>query len=88
MCLGIPGKIISIEDEQKLIVKADFSGVQRNISMNCIVKSSEELPAMINGWVLVHVGFAMSCIDEEEARKTLEVLNEMEDLQSQMYTVN
>ena len=53
MCLGIPGKIISIEDEQKLIVKADFSGVQRNISMNCIVKSSEELPAMINKWVLV-----------------------------------
>ena len=88
MCLGIPGKIISIEDEQKLIVKADFSGVQRNISMNCIVKSSEELPGMINRWVLVHVGFAMSCIDEEEARKTLEVLNEMEDLQSQMYTVN
>ena len=88
MCLGIPGKIISIEDEQKLIVKADFSGVQRNISMNCIVKSSEELPTMINRWVLVHVGFAMSCIDEEEARKTLEVLNEMEDLQSQMYTVN
>ena len=88
MCLGIPGKIISIEDEQKLIVKADFSGVQRNISMNCIVKSPEELPAMIDKWVLVHVGFAMSCRDEEEARKTLEVLNEMEDLQSQMYTVN
>ena len=43
---------------------------------------------MIDKWVLVHVGFAMSCIDEEEARKTLEVLNEMEDLQSQMYTVN
>ena len=88
MCLGIPGKIISIEDEQKLIVKADFSGVQRNISMNCIVKSPEELVSMIDKWVLVHVGFAMSCIDEEEARKTLEVLNEMEDLQSQMYTVN
>ncbi len=88
MCLGIPGKIISIEDEQKLIVKADFSGVQRNISMNCIVKSPEELLSMIDKWVLVHVGFAMSCIDEEEARKTLEVLNEMEDLQSQMYTVN
>ena len=88
MCLGIPGKIISIEHEQKLIVKADFSGVQRNISMNCIVKSPEELPSMIDKWVLVHVGFAMSCIDEEEARKTLEVLNEMENLQSQMYTVN
>ena len=88
MCLGIPGKIISIEDEQKLIVKADFSGVQRNISMNCIVKSSEELPAMINRWVLVHVGFAMSCIVEEEASKTLEVVNEMVDLQSKMYTVN
>ena len=88
MCLGIPGKIISIEDEQKLIVKADFSGVQRNISMNCIVKSAEELPDMIDKWVLVHVGFAMSCIDDEAAKKTLEVLNEMEDLQSQMYTVN
>ena len=50
MCLGIPGKIISIEDEQKLIVKADFSGVQRNISMNCIVKSPEELPAMSDKW--------------------------------------
>ena len=88
MCLGIPGKIISIEDEQKLIVKADFSGVQRNISMNCIFKSPEELSSMFDKWVLVHVGFAMSCIDEEEARKTLEVLNEMENLQSQMYTVN
>ena len=41
--------------------------------MNCMVKSPEEL-VMIDKWVLVHVGFAMSCIDEEEARKTLEVL--------------
>ena len=88
MCLGIPGKIISIEDKQKLIAKADFNGVQRNINLNCIIKSAEELPAMIDKWVLVHVGFPTRCLDEEEARKTLEVVNEMEDLQSQMYAVN
>jgi hydrogenase expression/formation protein HypC len=88
MCLGIPGKITSIEDQEKLIVKVDFNGVQRNINMNCIVKSSGELKSMLNKWVLVHVGFAMSCIDEDEAKKTLEVLNEMEDLQSQMYNLH
>ena len=73
MCLGIPGKIIEIVDEANQIAKADVSGVKRNVSV-ALVRSEGIEPG---DWVLIHVGFAMSKIDEREAHETLAILKMM-----------
>ncbi len=73
MCLGIPGKIIEIVDDANSIAKVEVSGVKRNVNV-VLVRSDGIGPG---DWVLIHVGFAMSKIDEEEAQETLKVLNMM-----------
>ncbi len=70
MCLGIPGRIIEIVDDEYDIAKVDVSGVKRNISI-ALVRPEGIGPG---DWVLVHVGFAMSKIDETEAQETLKAL--------------
>ncbi len=70
MCLGIPGRIIEIVDEEYDIAKVEVSGVKRNISIALV--RPEGIGA--GDWVLVHVGFAMSKIDETEAQETLKAL--------------
>lgn len=84
MCLGIPGQIVEITDAENNMAKVDVSGIQRQVNIACIV--SEDYPAeqCINDWVLVHVGFAMSRIDEDEARKTLEILAELGEVQEEL----
>ena len=74
MCLGIPGQIISISDATKKLGMIDVSGVQREVDLACIMPEDGNIDALIGEWALVHVGFAMSRIDEEEAAKTMEVL--------------
>ncbi len=78
MCLGIPGQIIDIIDDANSIAKVDVSGVKRNISVALV--RPEGIAS--GDWVLIHVGFAMSKIDEEEARETLNALQ----LMGQAYT--
>jgi hydrogenase expression/formation protein HypC len=73
MCLGIPGQIIDIVDDANSIAKVDVSGVKRNVSV-ALVRPDGIGPG---DWVLIHVGFAMSKIDENEARETLQVLQMM-----------
>ncbi len=75
MCLGIPGRIIEIVDDQYDIAKVEVSGVKRNISIALL--RSEGIAA--NDWVLVHVGFAMSKINETEAQETLKALKLLGD---------
>lgn len=75
MCLGIPGQIIEIVDEANHIAQIDVSGVRRNVSI-ALVRPEGIGPG---DWVLVHVGFAMSKIDEDEAQETLRLLKEMGD---------
>jgi hydrogenase expression/formation protein HypC len=70
MCLGIPGQIIDIVDDANSIAKVDVSGVRRNVSV-ALVRPEGIGPG---DWVLIHVGFAMSKIDEEEARETMKAL--------------
>jgi hydrogenase expression/formation protein HypC len=70
MCLGIPGKIIDIVDDENSIAKVDVSGVKRNVSV-ALVRPEGIEPG---DWVLIHVGFAMSKIDENEARETMQAL--------------
>ena len=78
MCLGIPGQIIDIVDDANSIAKVDVSGVKRNVSV-ALVRPEGIAPG---DWVLIHVGFAMSKIDEVEARETLNALQ----LMGQAYT--
>lgn len=73
MCLGIPGQIIEIVDEVNHIAKVEVSGVRRNINVALLIDEG----IGPGDWVLIHVGFAMSKIDEMEAQETLRVLRQM-----------
>jgi hydrogenase expression/formation protein HypC len=75
MCLGIPGQIIDIVDDANSIAKVDVSGVKRNVSI-VLVRPEGIAPG---DWVLIHVGFAMSKIDETEAYETMKALKMMGD---------
>jgi hydrogenase expression/formation protein HypC len=72
MCLGIPGRIVEIIDEDLTIAKAEVSGVRRNINIGLVHYDEERVE--VGDWVLIHVGFAMSKIDEKEAHATLRAL--------------
>lgn len=72
MCLGIPGQIVEIVDDQNSIAKAEVSGVRRNVNIGLLSEGDDAVG--IGDWVLIHVGFAMSKIDEDEARQTLDFL--------------
>jgi len=85
MCLGIPGQVVAIEDEAKQLGVVDVGGVRRAVSLVLVRQEGEPLEALIGAWVLIHVGFAMSRIDEHEARRTLELLEEMGELMEQGY---
>ncbi len=77
MCLGIPGRIVEIIDEDIMLAKAEVSGVRRNINIG-LVHYDEHL-LEVGDWVLIHVGFAMSKLDEEEAEAALQALREIGD---------
>jgi hydrogenase expression/formation protein HypC len=78
MCLGIPGQIIEIVDETFQIAKVEVSGVKRGVSI-ALLSSEGVAPG---DWVLIHVGFAMSKINESEAEVTLKALQGLD----QVYT--
>ncbi|HJL42861.1 MAG TPA: HypC/HybG/HupF family hydrogenase formation chaperone [Myxococcales bacterium LLY-WYZ-16_1] len=83
MCLGIPGRIVSIEDEAKKLGVVDVGGVRRVTNLACVLQG--QAPSELVGeWVLVHVGFAMSRIDPREAQRTLELLAEMGEVQEEL----
>ncbi|WP_204103260.1 MULTISPECIES: HypC/HybG/HupF family hydrogenase formation chaperone [Spirulina sp. CCY15215] len=79
MCLAIPGKIISITGEDPLTItaKVSFGGILKNISLAYVPE------AKIDDYVVVHVGFALSIIDAESARETLEDLEAIAALNNQ-----
>ena len=79
MCLGIPGQIIKITDTGRHLGLADVSGVRREVSLLPVVDGP--LDDMVGKWVLIHVGFAMAVIDEDEAQKTLEALRGLGEAQ-------
>lgn len=77
MCLGIPGQIVEFVDEQHHIAKAEVSGVRRNINVGLLAEGPDGV--QVGDWVLIHVGFGMSKIDEEEARSTRQFLETLGD---------
>ncbi|HAA58500.1 MAG TPA: hydrogenase assembly protein HupF [Myxococcales bacterium] len=84
MCLGIPGQIIEIKDPTKKLGVVDVSGVRRVTNLMCIVDEDHPVESCVGDWVLVHVGFAMSRIDPEEAQRTLELLHELGEAQEEL----
>ncbi len=84
MCLGIPGQIVSIDENIPKLATVDVGGVRRQINISCIVDEEHSPQSCIGEWVLVHVGFAMSRINAEEAAKTLELLEEMGEVQAEI----
>ncbi|HZS57666.1 MAG TPA: HypC/HybG/HupF family hydrogenase formation chaperone [Gemmatimonadaceae bacterium] len=85
MCLAIPAQIVEIVDRARHLAKADVSGVRRTINVGLI--GSETLA--VGDWVLIHVGFALSLIDETEARRTMDLLRAMgEDYQSELRQID
>ncbi len=83
MCLGIPGKITEISDATRKLAMVDISGVKREVNIACIV-GDEPLEKLIGTWSLIHVGFAMSRIDEKEAALTLDVLRQLGEAQEEI----
>ena len=70
MCLGIPGEVIELHPEQPDLAKVDVSGVRRVINVGLL---ADDMPEP-GEWVLIHVGFALSKIDEAEAAAAMEFL--------------
>ena len=87
MCLGIPGKIVSIINEQEQLGMVDVGGIQRTVNLSCIAEDGHNLQQYIESWVLVHVGFAMSVINEQEAQATLAILTELGDMQEELAAI-
>lgn len=71
MCLAIPGKVVEIVDPVKHIAKVEVAGVRRNVNIGLL--TGTEHPEL-GDYVLIHVGFALSKIDEQEAMETLRML--------------
>lgn len=75
MCLAIPGRITAVVDSERRLARVDVAGVVRTINVGLL--DGDGAGAQVGDWVLVHVGFALSRIDEEEAASTLALLQAM-----------
>lgn len=81
MCLGIPGQVIEILEDQPQLARVDVSGVKRVINIQMAEKEGQ--PVKPGDWVLIHVGFALSVIDEEEAKSALDWLRTLDEAYDQ-----
>jgi hydrogenase expression/formation protein HypC len=73
MCLAIPGRILEIVDEVNRLAQVDVAGVRRTVNIGLLDDAG------VGDWVLIHVGFALSKVDEQEAQETLSLLQGMGD---------
>ena len=84
MCLGIPGRVVEITDAGNKLGLVDVCGVRRQINLACVVNDVHSVESCVGDWVLVHVGFAMSRINEHEAQLTLELLTQLGEAQTEI----
>ncbi|RVT83225.1 HypC/HybG/HupF family hydrogenase formation chaperone [Rhodobacteraceae bacterium CCMM004] len=82
MCLGIPGQITAITDAERMMATASVSGVRREVCVAPIAQGP--LEDLVGEWALIHVGFAMSRIDPDEAAKTLEALRALGEVEEEL----
>ena len=78
MCLAIPGKVVEIVDEAGGIAKVEVGGVRRNVNVALLDA------VRVGDYVLIHVGFALSKVDEREALETLRLLEELGSYQDEL----
>jgi hydrogenase expression/formation protein HypC len=83
MCLAIPAKIVEFPDGDKTIAVAEVSGVRRRVNVDLLRAGGLE----IGDWVLLHVGFAMSKISEEQAVEQMEILTMLDEMTPAMEEV-
>ena len=82
MCLGIPGRVVDIHDENGLPMgKVDFGGVRKEACLAYVPETQ------VGDYVIIHVGFAISKVDEEEALRTLEILEAMDAIEVELATM-
>lgn len=79
MCLGIPGQVVAVGDDIHQMAMVDVCGVKREVNIALVCEGSPQ--EMLGQWVLVHVGFAMSILDEAEAKDTLDALMAMQEVE-------
>jgi len=83
MCLGVPGKIIEIyESEKTKMGKVDFDGVTLEVCLEAVPEAS------IEDYVIVHAGFAISTLSNDEAAETLKYLKEIDEINQQLHSQN
>lgn len=75
MCLAIPGQVVEVVDEENRLATVEVAGVRRTVNIGLL--DVDGTAAGPDDWVLIHVGFALSKVDEHEARATLRLLQEM-----------
>jgi hydrogenase expression/formation protein HypC len=75
MCLGIPGRIVEFADEARQLAKVDVGSVRRTVHVGLLLADGLD----VGDWVLIHVGFAISRIDEDEAQRTIAFLQSLGD---------
>ena len=77
MCLAIPGRVVEVFDDESQLARVEVAGVRRTVNV-ALLEGRDARPGALEGqWVLIHVGFALARIDEQEALDTLELLNQM-----------
>jgi hydrogenase expression/formation protein HypC len=76
MCLAIPGQVVAIVDDENRLARVDVAGVQRSVNIG-LLDGDGDGGVRPGDWVLIHVGFAMSKVDEEEALATRRLLEEL-----------
>src|SRR6476659_4534835 len=75
MCLAIPGQIVEVVDDERRLAKVDVAGVRRSVNIGLL--DADGIGVGPGDWVLIHVGFAISQVDEDEARATRDLLERM-----------
>ena len=76
MCIGVPGQVLTVGEDIHQLAQVEVCGIKRDVNIALICEG--EPAELVGQWVLVHVGFAMSIIDEDEAKFTLDALRRME----------
>ena len=76
MCIGVPGQVLAVGEDIHQLAQVEVCGIKRDVNIALICEG--DTAELVGQWVLVHVGFAMSIIDEDEAKVTLDALRRME----------
>lgn len=81
MCIGIPAKVVALVENHPQHAWVDVCGVQREVNIALVCQDEGSPEELIGSWVLIHVGFAMSRLDEQEAQETLSALRAMGEVE-------